>query len=186
MCLSFSTTCGFKLHPQWVSHADAAHCGICWFSCIFHLQIQKVCSLEYESAFYWINPQIRNNLSLFLLVKTLHSCAAIFLSLGKSLGSMSRPRTVMRRNQKWSVQSARMTTCPRSSLVSFPLRKNSWKRSWRPGAEVCQLHDYYFTTIYYDYLLQYFKWMYFRILKKRLHDSCEANFYAKTKLNTEY
>lgn len=39
MCLSFSTTRGFKLHPQWVSHADAAHCGICWFSGILHLQV---------------------------------------------------------------------------------------------------------------------------------------------------
>lgn len=169
--LSFSTTCGYKLHPQWFSHADAAHSGVCWFSCIFHLQVQKVWSLEYESTFSWFNLQIRN-CKYLSLVKTFHSCSSIFLSSGKSLGSMSRLRTVMRRNRKWSVQSARMTTYLKSSSVSFPLRKNSWKRSWRPGAEVYQKHIYYFTIIYYVYSMcytvntQYFKWMYFQDFEK--------------------
>lgn len=151
-CLSFSATCGFKLHPQWVSHADAANCGICRCCSLLHLQIQKV--------YYPLDELIRNYLSLFL-VKTLHSCSAISLSLGKSLGSMLRLRTVMRRSQKWSVQLVRTTTCPRSSSVNFPLQKNSWKRSWRPEAEVHWLHIFCLLCVLLVFSILYFNqwWM---------------------------
>lgn len=82
---------------------------------------------------------------------TLKSNNQVFFSssLGKFPGSMFRLRTVMRKNLKWSVQSVRTTTCPRSSSVSFPLQRSSWKRNWRPGAEVYPRHIYYY--YYYCY-----------------------------------
>lgn len=71
MCLLFSATCGFKLHPQWVCHVDAAHCGICWFSSILHLQVQKVCLLWWERRVHGLNCTIffyiQTNLTQLLL-----------------------------------------------------------------------------------------------------------------------
>lgn len=40
--LSFSAARGFKLHPQRVGPADAAHRGLCGFTGVLHLQVQKV------------------------------------------------------------------------------------------------------------------------------------------------
>lgn len=55
MCWSFSAACGFKLHPQWLCHANAAHCGICWFRGILHLQVQKVCLFGWVGKLSIIN-----------------------------------------------------------------------------------------------------------------------------------
>lgn len=40
--LSFSAAGGFKLHPQRVGFADAAHRGVCGSTGVLHLQVQKV------------------------------------------------------------------------------------------------------------------------------------------------
>lgn len=127
MCWSFSATCGFKLHPQWLCHAHAAYCGICWFRGILHLQVQKVSLFGREGKLSIINIALccRWKWSAYRVV------------VGKSLGSTFRPRKSMRRSRKWSVQSARRTSCPRLSSVTFPHRKNSWRGSRRLGAEVC-------------------------------------------------
>lgn len=88
-----------------------------------------------------LDKQAHSMESYFKLhLNVFESCSANSLSLGKSLGSTFKLWTVMRRNRRGSVQSVRMTTCQRSSSVSFPPRKSSWKRSWRPGGEVSELH----------------------------------------------
>lgn len=117
--LPFSTTCGFQLHPQRVGHADAAHRGLCWTGGVLHLQVQKVC-VELENVFR----------------RWRRSWPAIGPLSGKSPGSTSRRRTATRRSRKWSAQSVQKTSCPKWSTVSFPPPKSSWRRSWRPGAEV--------------------------------------------------
>lgn len=67
--LSFSAARGFKLHPQRVGPADAAHRGLCGFTGVLHLQVQKVRSDKEVNELLIISRALTSTSDLLVLRK---------------------------------------------------------------------------------------------------------------------